>query len=444
MHNNFTSWLYKPYLDLSCSVKNMPLHVFGIDIDYLNLTKNLNLPRLQSVMMASFREAVVNQSGLYHYHLQNPLSLPEHLQTERWKILCDYVVNFNKLSNQEKLNVLRLLNKLCLYQFSINLQTDNINNNDEILADINYQKTLAKHSLFLDQQDIDYQINDFKIIANEASSLPKINALYQLVIHYVKHEYNAEKAQYWADIHKKEVIKIENHVDAFTFNKLMSRQHRVYGFIPQMKNNKSGVIEEMALAQHYAEKLFEIAKEDKLHKDLYYISAQEMLYPVLESRIKEALWLKDYVLAETRAKQLVAMCPNDPRARLHLGEILLEQYKVDEATVHYKAATILGPPSTEVAWYMLGQCYEAKNDVEAAAYAYMMSAHYDPYNISSLEAIKRLVNQKSLPSLHGFDLFESWTNDLLKSFNIIDDTSNPEQNVQPYQNRQFDVECRVN
>jgi len=445
MPNNFTSWLYRPYIDLSPAINNAPLHVFGIDIDYLNLTKQLNLPRIQSVLMASYRESVVNQSGLYQYHLQNPLLLSNHLRTDRWQILCDFIENFNKLDHVKQLNTLRLLNKLCLYQFTLELGSGNYDNNSETLAEINYQKVLAKHSLFLDHQNIEYHINDFKKIADEAPklSLPRINALYQLVIHYIKHDYNVEKAEYWANLHKQEVINIQNHTDEFTFFKLMSRQHRVYGFIPQMKNDKNGVIHEMTLAQYYAEKLFDVAKKQYEYQELYLIGAQEMLHPVLESRIKEALWLKDYSAGEARAKQLVEMCPNDPRARLHLGEILLEQDKIEEATIHYKASCMLGPPGTEVAWYMLGQCYESRDNIEQAAYSYMMASHYDRFNISSHEAIKRLISKAPLPSMHGFDLFDAWTKSLSKDFDEVTDKHNPDQNVQQYQHKQFDVALKA-
>jgi hypothetical protein len=49
----------------------------------------------------------------------------------------------------------------------------------------------------------------------------------------------------------------------------------------------------MDKSELYARKLFTIKSKDTVINDAYVILAKEMLYPVLESRIQEALWLKD-------------------------------------------------------------------------------------------------------------------------------------------------------
>lgn len=180
-----------------------------------------------------------------------------------------------------------------------------------------------------------------------------------------------------------------------------------------------------------------LASSHKNRQQYYEISAQEMLYPVFESRTKEALWLEDLPLALERASRFVQMCPFDPRARLNLAQVLLEQEKIKEALTHYRAATQFGPPGTEVAWFMLGQCYEALGQNEDAINDYRMSLHYDPEGISNREAILRLKTENLTAEA---TLLRRWLGEEAKrSVTSMSETNS----VKPYQKRQFDENAKM-
>lgn len=115
MLKNFAAWLYKPYLDLSSPHQNAPLHTFGVEFDYLNLEKSINLPRIQSVLMPSFRLELILEARNLNYALACPLELQKSFRTERWDFFCKKTEIFSKLSKDEQIKTAWLMNKLCFY-----------------------------------------------------------------------------------------------------------------------------------------------------------------------------------------------------------------------------------------------------------------------------------------------------------------------------------------
>lgn len=168
-----------------------------------------------------------------------------------------------------------------------------------------------------------------------------------------------------------------------------------------------------------------------------------MLYPVFESRTKEAISLDDYSLAELRGRQFIEMCPTDSRARLNLGQVLLAQQKIEEALKHYRTACLLGPPGSEVAWFMLGQCYEALDQIDDAYRAYAMSLHFDPDGIFSREALIGIL-KKHRNREPEFEVIKNWADELTMEYEATVDKSNPNRDVKPYQRSQFEESANKN
>jgi hypothetical protein len=435
---NFVGCLLRPYLDLGPFVEHAPLHVFGMEFEYSNLINETNLARINSIMMPSFREAAISQACAPYFMVDNPTKLDGHRQTQRYQELCHKIKFFKKISPKEKAGVLRLLNKMCLYGMTLFLSCERTVRWNLPGSETEFQIILANNILSLENRAYSFNINALMEIFQLApeGSEAKINALYQLEIYFIKHQYNPSKAAYWAKLHDEELGKGKNTLDEFTYNQFMSRYHRVNGFIPQIAGDKDGVIREMGLAEDYAKKLSTIAKEKGQYQSQFQICAKEMLHRVYESRTKEALWLKDYRTAQERAEQFVDMCPFDTRARLNLGEILIEQEKIPEALIQYRAATKFGPPGTEVGRFMLGQCYEAMDHLEQAFDAYSMSLHYDPLGISSHEALLRVGGRN--PSKVESQLIMMWSSEQTRELVAAQESPNSAGKVQPYQGRQFD------
>jgi tetratricopeptide (TPR) repeat protein len=425
IEQSFTASLYRPYLDLG-PFHGGPLHVWGIEFDYRSLTEGKQYPRIQSVMAPSFREVLVRETGLLEYGLQDPLELPRAIQTERWQQLCDYLIRFSQLTQLEQMQVARLLGKLCLYQAVLQYvpeMTSEDITSGEIPAQLAYARAQARYVLSADGTGQPYSLAEFEILATHAprGGLARINALYQMVVQNVKDAYRLSEVEHWLPLHLKEIQIAKSELDEYTYKLLMSRYHRVGGFLPQMRRDKEGTVHEMELAQHYAESMPQ-------NDESQCIGRLEMIYPVLESRTKEALWLGDLQLAEERARRLVEIAPCESRARLHLGEVLLERNKVEEAAEIYRSAVCYGPPGTEIAWFMAGQCYEDLGRLDEALGAYLAAFRLDPQGISTAERIAALAYQT------GNKLLERWCAPVLSDLQQAKDQIRPlaaYQNIPP-------------
>lgn len=381
----FCSWLYQPYLDLSEARSEAPLHVFGIDIDFRCLVDETDYPRIQSVLLPSFKDDLVRLSNTSHFSVRRPEDLPVSLATDRWKLLQDGVRSYCGLSRANQARVLRLLSKLCLYECVLDICSSNLPSvmiNCISSAEIRYFHALACYILSLDGRTNSYSLKMFEDIAIGApnGSLTKVNALYQMVVQNVKHAYDIDRVRYWLPIFKKQIDLAKDHVSEIVYRQLVSRYHRVAGFLPQMEGNRAAVVEEMNLAESVARS---IPRDTPMNR----VIAAEMLYPVLESRIKEALWLKDFELAESRCRELCTLCPTDPRAHLHFGQVSIELEKITQAIEAYQSSIMYAPPGREIAFFMLGQCFEHQELFDQALSSYRESLLWDPKAEAALKAM---------------------------------------------------------
>ena len=174
---NFPGWLYRTYLNLSVPHKNAPLHNYGVEFDYLNLANNLNLPRIQSVLMPSFRSELVLEARDIRYAVSCPLDLPEACRTDRWDFFCKKIRELKSLDKEEQTRVLWLMNKLCFYGKTKQLKIDIDPSSNIYDAELSYIYTLANYALNLEKKS-EYSLSEFESIAVNApkNSLAKINA----------------------------------------------------------------------------------------------------------------------------------------------------------------------------------------------------------------------------------------------------------------------------
>jgi tetratricopeptide (TPR) repeat protein len=83
----------------------------------------------------------------------------------------------------------------------------------------------------------------------------------------------------------------------------------------------------------------------------------------------------------------------------HLGQVLVEQGRIEEALDAYLRSARLGAPEAEAAWFMAGQCYEALELPERACDAYLAALRFDPLGISALERLADVADSSSNPVL---------------------------------------------
>jgi tetratricopeptide (TPR) repeat protein len=152
-----------------------------------------------------------------------------------------------------------------------------------------------------------------------------------------------------------------------------------------------------------------------------------MLYPVLESRTKEAMWMGDLDLAAERARSLIQLSPQDPRASLHYGEVLLERGEVEQALRAYCDSARFSPPGREIAMFMAGQCYEELGDLESACDAYVAALETDPLGISTAERLEAVADRMGCAALL------EWVRSLLAGLRELQEHARP-QRGEPYKN----------
>ncbi|RUR74217.1 tetratricopeptide repeat protein [Chlorogloeopsis fritschii PCC 9212] len=383
------AWLHQVYLDLG-NFQAVSPHHYKVQFNYNHLVEQTSVPyQVQIILPESFRECLIRESGLYQYQVKNPLELAPELRTPRWQILCDYLTNYSGLTKATQILVIRLLSSLCFHQAVVDyvppiseaeLKSDPNN------ATLYFLRAISNLTIEADRY-LPYNFKELEIIAYNAPSghITKILAGLQIVVQLARTLKDLQGAEYWREIVTKELDSTLSSLDDFTAKLLMSVYYRSCVFVPLLKKEKEKVIAEMDLCQSYAESLIPENHEQE-------IVAYENRSNIQESRTKEALWLRDFDLAEERARQLVERNISDPRYRLELGEVLLKREKIEEAAQVYRSATRLGPPGTAVAWFMAGQCYQSLGDVQLAYDCYLACLHFDPLAISAVKRLSRVAS----------------------------------------------------
>ena len=405
LNTPFSAWFLRSYVSLENTPCSGILHPYGVDYAYARLRNpRLELPRIQAVLMPSFRTAMLRKIDALDCDVKDPRAVPAHRQSSHWQYLCEFLEKWPTLSADEHLRVLILLGKLCMYD-AVLMCGSKVDTHDssqsETHAQIAYQMAQARYVLWLDQgREAPGDAFARLVTQSPAAGLTQIHALYQLCIYNSKHVANLSALKGWLARSEAALDAGRSMLSDAGYALLRSRYHRVAGFAPQMAQDPDGVRREMDLAELWAERMPATTAAER-------IARQEMLYPVLESRAKEARWCGDTALALERSEALVALAPLDARARLHLGELRLEQGDIAGAIDSYRWATRLAPPGEEIAWFMLGQCYESNGERDTAFDAYMQAMRLDSGAVSAAQRIDALAHTLARPQLTQWAVTQS-------------------------------------
>ncbi len=390
LSDSFTRWLFRPYLDLEPAVPQGPYHLAGIELCFRSLVEDRDYPHIQACFNPSFRKALIRDTGLADYDVATPLALPEALQSERWRVLCESIRSFDALPVRAQVRLAWTLSKLCFQSVAAELIpaacVERISASNEH-AGLAFVRAYSRYRMSVDDARSPYAIEELERIAREAPpGIHRIDASYQVVVQNVKHAANLPAVEHWQQRHREAIEASRAELDEFTYGFVMSRYHRVGGFIPQLQRRTQELVEEMERAEQYA---LALPQPDDVHRT----AAGEVLFPVLESRTKEALWLGDNELALARVQRAVELSPNDSRAWLQLGQVQIERDEPEAALAAYRRAARLAPPGREIAWFMAGQCLEVLDDLESACDAYLTALQADPLGISAAEQLEAVATQ---------------------------------------------------
>ncbi|HEU5156131.1 MAG TPA: hypothetical protein VFU43_03985 [Streptosporangiaceae bacterium] len=383
--------IYAPYLDLSDAHPDAPYHVHGLVWATQDLLEDTFRGFIQASVNASFREELTTHT-LAVYEGGSLEELPEELVSESWLAVRDFGRSIQSLGDDAALKLGWVVSRLGFHAQALEL----LSNVESVRADIEYLRSWCRFRLSLDGVGV-FQAKEFaRIFEMCTPGVTKVDCAYQMVKSYGRSSSQIEQAKYWQEQHRSALDELPGLVDEDCAQRLSSRYHRVGGFIPQLEGDPVGVAAEMGAAEGIARGLPRLSADQQMLAD-------EMLYPCLESRIKEAVWVNDLELAMVRAAEYIELRPLDGKGWFHAGDTYLAMKDYENAVTCFKMAEALAPPGQAIAQFMQAHCYEVMGLKSEALASYIASTTSDPLAVSSYEGIVRVADSgtvgKTLRSL---------------------------------------------
>ena len=403
----FRFWLHRPLVDLGEAPTTPTFIVHAIELDYCSMVESSPRPRIQISMNHSFRSALATAIGRPEFDVRMSGELPVALRSERWSILCDFVESWDGLSPERRVRVCWTLAKLGLFDEILHLVPDisaSMITRSEEWAALAYLRAWARFKKWDDGEEDSFSAGEFAGLAlNAPPGMVRIDAAYEMVRQNAKFIGNADECERWQAVHM-EAINSATGLDDHTRTLMLSRYHRVGAFIPQFRGDAAAVDVDMTRAEELARSA---ARDDPDQA----VAGDEMLYAALESRIKEALWIRDAGLALERANEYVALSPSSARGYMHRAEVFFRAEEWTRCRRDCLEAARLAPPHADEALFLLGQCYEKEDSPDEAINAYLGTLRADPLAISAVERLTELARMNERVALR--DWITGYANHLL-------------------------------
>jgi tetratricopeptide (TPR) repeat protein len=397
--------LLRPFIDLEPCERG-PLCARGIE-QYWIAFVDTRKPRfvLQRTLPRPFRAELLSEARLPQYQAEDPREVAPAIRSARWHFVCESLNHWPELTTDQQSRLVLVLHALCFYSLISSLIPDipvTEIASDADCAELAYRRASARYMLDLPNRSIDYIDADLseleKIVMTAARNhMVAINGALKILVHKSKIGAPVQELVEWRARAERILETALAKSDDFTRALLLSRYHRAAAFVPQYRGDRAEVIRMMDLAEHYA---LAMVPTDEVQE----LIRLENLYPVIESRTKEALWLGDRDLALARAERLIDLDPYDSRAWLELGQVRLKRNECGPAAEAYATAATLGPPSTAVGRHMAGLCFRDLGQPALAAYFFQAAIETDSRAISPHDEIQRLPGSPVLAALKEWSL----------------------------------------
>lgn len=389
-------WLLRPYIDLGPLTVG-PLYARGI-AEYWRAFIDPKAPRfaLQRTLPPAFRTQLIAESGHPDYSVKDPRELPARLRTDRWSAVCDALDTWHDLTFERKRALVLLLHSLCLYEPVLRLV------DDDAAVELRYWRESARYVLGVPSRIADYRKADLSafeaIVLESPEAVPAaFNAAIKTFVHKAKTGAPRADLKRWVGHLERALGDAVARTDGFNADLLTSRYYRALGFLPQKEGKRKEVVRLMDLAERHARRI----KPKTSAEEILYL---ENLHPVLESRTKEALWLRDLDLALRRAKQVVKLDPYDSKTWVELGQVRMARKEWARAAESYVVAALLGPPASAIGRHMAGVCFRRCGQDMLAAYFFKDALEVDPLGISPHLEIGALPDAAVLKALKEWSL----------------------------------------
>lgn len=397
--------LLRPFIDLQ-PCEQGPLCAQGIE-QYWAAFADARRPRfvLQRTLPRPFRAQLLRQAGLPQYQVEDPREVPPAIRSARWSSMCEALDHWPELTTDQQCRLALVLHALCFYTL-ISRRIPDIPETEIAAhpdcAELAYRRATAHYMLGLPGRVSEYGHADLSELERITTTAPSdhpvaFNGTLKVFVHKAKVGAPVEELVDWRARLEQILEATLAKSDDFRRALLLSRFYRAVAFIPQRVSDRAEVVRMMDLAERHA---LAMAPADEAEELLQL----ENLYPVIESRTKEALWLGDLDLALARAERLIDLDPYDSRAWLELGQVRLERNECAPAAEAYAAAATLGPPSSAVGRHMAGLCFRHLGQPLLAAFFFKAAIDVNSQAISPHDEIQRLPELPVLAPLKEWSL----------------------------------------
>lgn len=396
--------LLRPFIDLSpCS--QSPIFAQGIEHYWDAFDGSGPGFGLQRTLPKGFRTQALKEIGFGQYCAEDPRAIPEALRSPRWEHLCQALDDWRDMQNARKCGLVWLLHALCFYDLITHLLppiAQNANLSDAGTAELAYARASAVYAIDLPNRVSDYahaDLGDFIQMAQADGIPPKVgfDASIKLLTHLAKNGGTETDLMRWRDYAASHLETLHHVAPQFEATLCESRFHRAAAFIPQRQGDRDAVIDIMDAAERCATALVpKDAAQD--------ILMRENLHPLLESRTKEAIWLKDSDLALKRAKRVTEIDPFEARGWLEVGQVHLMLKDFQAAGDAYLTAAMIGPPASAIAYHMAGICFLELGQQAMAAIMLKSALDLDPGAVSTRDHLRRLPDEVVFRELKRWSL----------------------------------------
>lgn len=361
----------------------------------------------QRITPPAFRTNLVRESGMPEFAAKHPADLPKPLRTPQWEQLCEWAAEHACSDPQRQYLTTQVLFRLGFRDLVQELVPERpVAGLREPLEFYQHlTRALAGYAASVGGRSPVPPKAYFEMVDSPHCPLRlRLNGSVFGVVFAARESKSLEDAIRWRARAEEYLPAVLASDDITDFEKVMleSRFYRGVGFVPFMRGDRQGTIDDMTRAEELARAVPASTPWEEFLK-------RENLHACLESRSKEAFGLRDIELGVARTREFLALDPYDPKSHIELAEALSKQERYFEAAESYLRAARLGPLGTAIAYAMAGSCFAKAGHAVLAEDCFVQSIRIDPYAISAARGWRKIASAGMSALAHDYaDGLEEW------------------------------------
>jgi tetratricopeptide (TPR) repeat protein len=350
---------------------------------------------IQRTLPRRFRNTLAREARAFSHLVEDPRAVPARLRSRRWEALCRAVESWSDLAPNRQVRLAALLHALCFYRVTLKLTNHRpirLTSADGVL--LAYWRASARYMAELPRHVREYSSADmsaFERIARDGRRHPVMQFLasIKLLVHEAKTRARLDVLR-TAAARSEGLLAAAARGPSFYRRLYTSHFNRAVAMVSQAEAKPFDVARHMDLAERHARAMVPRSAAERVLR-------RENLHPVLESRLKEAIWRGQHERAVELARETVSIDPYDPKSWMELGEALALNDRLQEAAEAYASAAVLGPPASVIGLHMAGVCLKRAGSPQMAYTFFLQSVGRDPSAQASIAHALALERSATLP-----------------------------------------------